>query len=55
MIIRYSDGREFDTSGEYRIVEQGDLYVVGHGLFAKVEDRADGERFIAVLKGEQEL
>ena len=55
MIVEYPDGRKFDTRGEYRIEENGGLYVVGHGLFAKVKDRAEGESFIAKLKGDREL
>jgi hypothetical protein len=55
MIVEYSDGRKFDTSGEYRIVENGGFYLVGEGMFTKVKDLAEGERLIRVLKGEESL
>lgn len=50
MSIKFSDGMEFDTSGEYRIEQRADgLYVVGRGALIPVDDRAEGEWLIKSL------
>ena len=49
-ILKFSDGEEFDTSGEYRIEERFDgLYVLGHGFFTAVADQDEGLAMIARL------
>lgn len=46
--IRFLDGAQFDTRGEYRVERRdGGYYVVGHSLVCPVTDEADGERLIA--------
>jgi len=46
-ILRFTDGQEFDTSGDYRIEERYDgLYVVGNGLLMAVKTREEGIAFI---------
>jgi hypothetical protein len=48
--IKFSDGAQFDTDGEYRVEHRrGGYYLVGHGFLCPVTDKADGERVIAVL------
>ena len=40
--LRFNDGVEIDTSGEYRRLQLADgLYVVGEGMLIAVEDEAD--------------
>jgi len=47
MSLKFSDGMEFDTSGEYRTVTKSDgLYVVGHGMLIPVKDEEEGKKFI---------
>lgn len=46
--IKFSDGAQFETSGEYRVERRnGGYFVVGHSLLCPVTDKADGERLIA--------
>ncbi len=46
--LRFSDGMEFDLSGELRVVHRrDDWYVVGRGMLIPVADREDGERTVA--------
>jgi hypothetical protein len=50
-MLRFSDGVEFETSGEYRIERRHDgLYVVGHGMLLAVNDRAEGQKMIDGFK-----
>jgi hypothetical protein len=48
--IRFSDGVQFDTDGEYRVEHRrSGYYVVGHGFLRPVTGKADGKRLIADL------
>jgi hypothetical protein len=50
MMMRFSDGVTFDTSGPLRIESRADgLYVVGQGMLCPVADRAEAE---ALLTGQ---
>lgn len=47
-MLKFNDGMEFDTSGELRIERKSDgLYVVGEGMMMPIDDRTEGEKFIA--------
>ena len=47
MSLKFSDGMEFDTSGDYRIVEKFDgLYVVGNGMLLPMDSREECNEFI---------
>jgi len=47
MTLRFSDGMEFDLSGELRIERRSDgLYVVGAGMLIPIGSRAEGVQFI---------
>lgn len=51
--MKFSDGVEFDTSGELRVEYRHDgAYVVGNGLLIPVKDKAEGERIITDLSKE---
>ena len=51
MKLRFTDGLEFDTSGELRVVRRKDgWYVVGRGMLVAVDGREDGERLIEELR-----
>ncbi len=53
--LRFSDGMEIDTSGEYRVTRKSDgYYVVGHGMCCPVNDREEGEEMIKYLKKKEE-
>ena len=46
-ILKFSDGQEFDTDGDYRIEKRYDgLYVVGNGLLMAVKTMEEGNTFI---------
>lgn len=50
--IRFTDGMEFDTSGELRVIHRSDgWYVVGRGMLVAVDNPEDGERLIEELRG----
>ena len=52
MKLRFTDGMEFDTSGELRVVHRKDgHYVVGRGMLLAVGDAKDGKRLIEELRG----
>lgn len=45
--LRFTDGMEIDTSGEYRVIYKRDgLYVVGHGFMCAVDSRTEGQEMI---------
>lgn len=45
--LKFSDGMEFDTSGELHTEERSDgWYVVGQGMLIPVESREEGEEWI---------
>ena len=49
--LRFSDGEEFDTSGELRTEERSDgWYIVGEGKLIPVKNKIEGERFIEQIK-----
>ena len=42
-MLRFSDGEEFDTSGELRVEERKDgFYVIGNGLLIPVKSHEEG-------------
>ena len=46
-MLKFSDGEEFDTSGELRVeARQDGYYVVGGGMMIPVSSRAEGEEII---------
>jgi len=48
--LRFSDGMEFDLSGDLRIVHRRDgWYVVGRGMLVPVADREEGDRMVAEM------
>lgn len=50
-MIKFNDGMEFETSGDYRIVRKRDgLYVVGQGFLCPVDTYEEGEKLIKSLK-----
>ena len=52
MKLRFTDGMEFDTSGELRVVHRKDgYYVVGEGMLVAVDSPEDGKRLIEELRG----
>lgn len=51
MTLRFTDGVEFNTDGEYRIVRKHDgLYVVGHGYLIPCEDIGEASRTLRALQ-----
>jgi hypothetical protein len=53
-MLRFSDGMEFDTSGELRVECRSDgCYVVGEGMFIPVSDRKEGEEVIKEMAGKK--
>jgi hypothetical protein len=51
--MRFSDGMEFDLSGDLRVVHRRDgWYVVGRGMLIPVADREDGDRTVAQMTKE---
>ena len=49
--LRFSDGMEFDLSGDLRIVHRRDgWYVVGRGMLIPVADREEGDLMVAQMK-----
>jgi len=52
--MRFKDGMEIDTGGEYRVIKKEDgYYVVGHGVLIPVENRDEGKEIIKELRGEK--
>ena len=52
MKLKFSDGMEIDTSGEYRVIRKSDgLYIVGNGFLCAVETQEEGEEMLRQLKG----
>ncbi len=49
-ILKFTDGEEFNTSGELRIEERPDgLYVVGQGRLIPVKNRKEAMKIITIL------
>ena len=56
MKLRFTDGVEFDTSGELRAEERHDgWYVVGRGRLLAVRNETEAEEVIARMRGERHL
>jgi hypothetical protein len=50
-MLRFSDGEEFDTSGEMRKEERKDgWYVLGNGMLIPVKDEAEADTYINLKK-----
>jgi hypothetical protein len=48
--LRFSDGMEFDLSGDLRVVHRRDgWYVVGRGMLIPVADREESDRLVAEM------
>ena len=49
--IKFTDGIEIQTDGEYRVMRKSDgLYVVGHGMCIPVNDVEEAEELLENLK-----
>ena len=54
-MLRFSDGEEFETSGELRVECRSDgYYVVGQGMLIPVSDRKEGEEVIREMAGKKD-
>jgi len=50
-MLRFSDGEEFDTSGEMRKEERKDgWYVLGNGMLIPVKDETEADKVIKQYK-----
>jgi hypothetical protein len=50
--LRFSDGLEIDTSGDYRVIQEHDgYYVVGHGMLCAVPSYEAGVILMTKLQG----
>lgn len=50
--LKFTDGEEFDTSGEYRSEKRYDgWYVLGHGRMIPVKDEEEADKLIDKLEG----
>ena len=48
--LRFSDGMEFDVSGDPRVIHRRDgWYVVGRGMLVPVADCNEGDRVVAEM------
>ena len=51
--LRFSDGMEFDLSGNLRVVHRRDgWYVVGRGMLIPVADREEGNDVVSQMTNE---
>ena len=49
--LRFTDGEQFDTSGEYRTEQRkSGWYVLGGGLMVAVASKQEGEDYLAGVK-----
>ncbi len=49
--IKFTDGMEIKTDGEYRVTRKSDgLYVVGHGMCIPVDNSEEAEELLDKLK-----
>jgi hypothetical protein len=49
--IKFTDGMEIKTDGEYRVIRKSDgLYVVGHGMCIPVDNSEEAEELLENLK-----
>jgi hypothetical protein len=50
-ILKFSDGEEFDTSGELRLEYRSDgWYLMGNGMLIPVKDVDEGRELLKVYK-----
>jgi hypothetical protein len=50
-IIKFTDGMEIKTDGEYRVTRKSDgLYVVGDGMCISVDDSEEAQELLDKLK-----
>jgi hypothetical protein len=50
-ILKFSDGEEFDTSGELRLEHRSDgWYLMGNGMLIPVKDIDEGRELLKVYK-----
>ena len=55
MMITFSDGMSFDTTGPLRVVRKSDgYYVVGQGLLCPVDTDTEGQELIEELSHDKE-
>ena len=48
--MKFSDGMEFDTSGDFRLAHRSDgWYVVGFGMLLAVNDPEEGRKVMAEM------
>lgn len=53
-MLKFSDGMQFNTDGNLRIIEKSDgFYVVGKGQLIPVNDYEEGRKLIKELNKEQ--
>lgn len=53
MVLNFTDGESFDTSGELRVIHRKDgWYVTGKGMLLPVRDEAEGNETIRRIKME---
>ena len=51
-ILKFSDGEEFDTSGELRLEHRSDgWYLMGNGMLIPVKDIDEGRELLKKYKG----
>ena len=55
MNLKFSDGVEFNTDGNYRLERFDGLYVVGGGLLCPVDSEEEGDELIEGLKNAKPL
>lgn len=49
--MKFSDGMEFDTSGQYQLTHRSDgWYVVGKGLLMPVNTPEEGQKVISEMQ-----
>ena len=54
-MLRFSDGEDFDTTGELRLECRSDgWYVVGQGMLMPVDSRKEGEELIQEMTGKKD-
>jgi hypothetical protein len=56
LLLKFNDGIEIYTGGEYRIIEETDgFYVTGEGKLIPVKSRQEGEEIIHQIKEKEKL
>jgi hypothetical protein len=54
--LKFSDGEEFDTSGELRVETRKDgLYIVGEGFLISVDSREEADAKLRKMKARKRL